>query len=171
MHYSTGLRGLLLLFLPLLQITATTTTALSTTTPTTLPPLDGPVFDEAAHLALQRPERVVRLRDFGLSDEQHLASLATDFAQTGLFGVLSREGMALLAAEIARLEPNAVESPRIPRVLRGSSLRSRFIHGLCHSRALAAFVSELAGTELVAHPMEIMNGHIRGRQRVTGEYY
>jgi hypothetical protein len=39
-------------------------------------------------------------------------------------------------------------------------MRSRFIHGLCHSPALAAFVSDIAQTELMAHPMEIMNGHV-----------
>ena len=128
----------------------------------TWPGFPGPVrFDPLKHLALQRPARIVRLADFASAAYAPDAEdLATDFAQTSLFNVLSPEGLALLSAEIDRLQEHAVSSPRIPRVLRGTTLRSRFLRDFCHSPELAAFVSDLAGTELIAHPMEIMNGHV-----------
>lgn len=101
----------------------------------------------------------MHLADLGTS-EAYVSKLATDFVQSGLFRVLSAEGIDRLCQEVQRLEHLAVVSPRIPRVLRGASMRSRFIHGLCHSPELAAFMSKIAKTELVAHPMEIMNSHI-----------
>eukprot|EP00441_Pelagodinium_beii_P033540 CAMPEP_0197629820 /NCGR_PEP_ID=MMETSP1338-20131121/7525_1 /TAXON_ID=43686 ORGANISM="Pelagodinium beii, Strain RCC1491" /NCGR_SAMPLE_ID=MMETSP1338 /ASSEMBLY_ACC=CAM_ASM_000754 /LENGTH=369 /DNA_ID=CAMNT_0043200925 /DNA_START=46 /DNA_END=1153 /DNA_ORIENTATION=+ len=120
---------------------------------------EGPAFNEQLHLALKFPTKRVHLSDLGNS-EAHISSLVTGFAQSNAFQVLSAPGMATLSGEIERLEHLAVASQRIPRVLRGASLRSRFIHGLCHSQALASLVSEIAQTELIAHPMEIMNGHI-----------
>lgn len=122
--------------------------------------LDGPKFNESIHLALRRPDRIVRMADFAANQERYNAPLVSDFAQTGLFNVLSSEGMRILSSEIDRLEKFAVESPRIPRVLRGATFRSRFIYDLCHSKVLANFMSSIAGTELIAHPMEIMNAHI-----------
>ena len=121
--------------------------------------LEGPRFEESKHLNLVPPSRTVQLSQLGYTRE-HVASLATGFAQTNAFSVLSPEGSRVLAAEIARLEPLAVSSARIPRVLRGASFRSRFVRGLCQSAALTALASTIAGTELVPHPMEIMNGHV-----------
>ena len=121
--------------------------------------LEGPRFEESKHLNLVPPSRTVQLSQLGYTPE-HVASLATGFAQTNAFSVLSPEGSRVLAAEIARLEPLAVSSARIPRVLRGASFRSRFVRGLCQSAALTALASTIAGTELVPHPMEIMNGHV-----------
>jgi len=120
---------------------------------------EGPEFHEHLHLALEHPTRRVKLAELG-NNQAYTSSLVTDFAQSGAFRVLSTEGIATLSQEIDRLERFAVESPRIPRVLRGGSMRSRFIHGLCHSKALAVHMSEMAQTELIPHPMEIMNGHI-----------
>ena len=122
-------------------------------------PRGGPGFDASAHLSLEVPTRLVNLGALG-NPRQSAADLATDFAQTNCFRVLSDEGARVLAAEVSRLEHFAVESARIPRVLRGTTWKSEFIHGLCHSPALAAFVSGIARCELIAHPMEIMNGHI-----------
>eukprot|EP00041_Stephanoeca_diplocostata_P022656 m.542788 g.542788 ORF g.542788 m.542788 type:complete len:190 (-) comp22121_c0_seq1:3510-4079(-) len=119
----------------------------------------NPKFDAQVHLQLEKPTRRVILQDLGYSDD-HCEKLSTTFAQTNCFRVLSTKGMEALAAEIDRIEDYACESARIPRVLRGGTFRSRFISDLCKSPDLTAFVSVIAGTELIPHPMEIMNGHI-----------
>lgn len=121
--------------------------------------LSGPEFDDKVHLALERPTRRVTLDALG-NDEQSIRELATPFAQTNAFRVMSDEGASVLAQELKRIEGFAVASPRIPRVLRGTTFRSRFIRGLCHSKAVLDFVSDVAGIELIPHPMEIQNGHV-----------
>jgi hypothetical protein len=57
---------------------------------------------------------------------------------------------------------------RIPRVLRGGTFRSRFLHGLCHAPELTNFVSQVAGCALVPHPMELMNGHVNFKPQIDG---
>jgi len=118
----------------------------------------GPDFDAKVHLALERPTRIVTLDALG-NDEETIRKMPTTFAQTNVFRVMSDEGMAVLDKEIRRLSPHAMRTARTPRVLRGTTFRSKFIKGLCHSKALADFVSDLAGCQLIPHPMEIQNGH------------
>lgn len=59
-------------------------------------PLDRePEFDSERHLALEPPEMVYRLRDFGYSAKECSAH-ASDVAMTTPFRVLSEQGVAAL---------------------------------------------------------------------------
>eukprot|EP00912_Choanoflagellata_sp_UC4_P002251 UC4_evm1s1428 len=129
--------------------------------------MNGPDFEVSdLNLDAVPEEDRVSLTELQAASPQEAACtkldpLPTDFGQTKrIFKVLSPVGLGKLRAEIERLEPLAVESPRIPKVLRGTAYHSKFICDLCTSPRLTAFLSNVAGTELVPHPMKIMHGHV-----------
>ena len=124
----------------------------SSTLPTT--PTVDPLREEEEEVELT----LTSLLSLGYNAE-HVDKLSTSFGQSSSFRVLSEEGILTLRTALARLDRHAQSSPRIAKVLRGSSFRSKFIRDLCLCPQLTQYVSDLANCCLVPHPMLITNAH------------
>lgn len=98
------------------------------------------------------------LSELGYSSE-HIAQLPSSFAQSKSFPVLSQTGLTCLRQSLDNLDKFAASSPRIPKVLRGASLRSKFIQDFCLCPELTYILSNIARCALCPHPMMIMHGH------------
>jgi len=112
------------------------------------------VFDPARHLALEAPVRVWSLADFGCGDDV-IAATPSPIAAAGPFRLLSDEGVASVQAVCRALrdERRTEERQRTSSYVAGAVYRSRFLRDLTNSRDVAAFLSDIAGTELVPHSL------------------
>lgn len=119
------------------------------------PPDPGePAYDPDRHLALQKPDRVWRLRDFGY-DRDAIARCASPVAITAPFRLLSEEGVAAVQAVTRALKARCsrIAGNRVPTHLAGGVYRSRFLRDFCRCPRVAAFLSEIAETPLAPHSM------------------
>ena len=120
---------------------------------------DDPEFNPAIHLALEAPETIESLRDFGY-DEADIAACPSDFAVSSLFRVLSDEGAAALLHVCRQLAAFTTSNERIDRTTRGGVYRSRFLADLCLSEDVRAFCSDIAGVSLLPHTIPHQLGHL-----------
>jgi hypothetical protein len=120
---------------------------------------DEPVYDPERHLALTRPDDVVRLGALGY-DAAALAACPTDFAITSPFRILSDEGVATLHAIARRLEAFVTSGNRISRMVRGGAYRSRFVRDFCRCPVVTAHMSAIAGIALAPHTIAQHLGHL-----------
>lgn len=115
---------------------------------------DEPVFDAARHLALEAPQKVWSLADFGYGDDV-IATTPSLVAAAGPFRLLSDEGVEAVQMvcrnlrDVRRME----EGQRTSAFVSGAVYRSRFLRELTNSPEVAAFLSEIAGTRLLPHSM------------------
>ena len=118
-------------------------------------------FDANLHLSLEQPAELVSLDTLG-NAETLLSSVPSHLALTSTFRVLSVAGVSAVRAAVARQQGAGHEqsSDRIPRVLRGAGLRSKFLSALSEDASLLKFLSDLAGCALIPHPMSIMHAHV-----------
>jgi len=127
--------------------------ALPTSTPSGYEPLpDEPEFDPARHLALEPPERVWTLKDFGYSEEEIRAS-ATPIAVTGPIRVLSKAGADAARTVALALKSRSQTGDRTAHYLTGGVYRSKFLRDLCASRELTQFLSQVIRCEVLPHSM------------------
>ena len=120
-------------------------------------PLDRePEFDSERHLALESPEMVYRLRDFGYSAKACSAH-ASDVAMTTPFRVLSEQGVAALrdvGEAFKRMQPPTEGDPDAAYIKpRGAAFSSKFVRDLCACLRLSRFLSAIAGTPLAPHTL------------------
>ena len=120
---------------------------------------DEPSFNPARHLALEMPEVIESLADFGY-DEEAIAACPSDFAVTSVFRVLSDEGAACLRAVCDQLEAFTTSNARIERNVRGGVYRSRFLRDLCLSPDVTDFMSKIAKLPLAPHSIPHQLGHL-----------
>jgi hypothetical protein len=120
---------------------------------------DEPVYDPARHLALTRPERIVRLAARGYEPDE-TAACPSDLAITTPFRILSEEGAAALHAVARQLEAHTTGGERIARMVRGGAFRSRFLRDLCRCPVVAAHLSDIAGVALAPHTIAQHLGHL-----------
>lgn len=143
--------------------------ALPSAHPEGFPPLeDEPAFDPARHLAIEAPDRVYTLADFGYSDED-IAACPSATAATSAFRILSDEGIACLQEVTRRLEPYARGIERISRMVRSGVYQSRFLRDFCLSPDLAEAMSEICRTPLLPHTMPHQLGHLNFAPEEVGE--
>ncbi|KRV46990.1 hypothetical protein AQ490_09520 [Wenjunlia vitaminophila] len=111
---------------------------------------DEPEFDPRTDLQLEPPQELTNLRDLGY-DTGFEIDFPSPLAVTSALRVLSDTGVEKTRKVIKRLLPHAVHSPdpRVAPVLHGAVYRSRFLRDLSLSPEVAAFFSEIAGTDLV----------------------
>ncbi len=137
--------------------------------PEGFPPLeDEPTFDPGRHLALEAPDRIFTLTDFGYSDAE-AAACPSALAATSAFRILSDEGVACLQEVTRRLEPYARGIERISRMVRGGVYQSRFLRDLCFSPELAEAMSGICKTRLLPHTMPHQLGHLNFAPQEVGE--
>jgi hypothetical protein len=113
-----------------------------------------PRFDPDRHLALQAPDRIWSLADFGY-DAAVIAAAPSAIAAAGPFRLLSDEGVAAVQ-EVCHALRNArrmEEGQRTSSYVPGAVYRSKFLRDLCNSPEVAAFLSGIAGTQLLPHSM------------------
>lgn len=117
-------------------------------------------WDDNKHTQLTQPDVIKYLdKDLG-NDPETVKQFATNFGCCSSFRVLSDEGVRVMDHCVAAIEKHAVCSPRIPKVLRGGTLRSKYLNGMGHSEAVLRQISSLAGCEMIYHPMKIHQLHI-----------
>ena len=139
---------------------------------TVLPPnytaLDSePAFDAAKHLALEAPDEIFTLADFGYTADE-IASCPSDFAATSVFRVLSDEGAGALLEVCKKLEAFTTSNPRIQRNTRGGVYRSKFLRDLCLCSEITDFMSRLAGLPLMPHTIPHQLGHLNYAPKEVG---
>jgi hypothetical protein len=120
--------------------------------PTYQPLADEPVFDPARHLSLEQPRQVWSLADFGYTPAQ-IRNCASELAVAGPLRLLSEEGVATARAVALALRAHSQTSDRTANYLAGGVYRSRFLRELCNCAQVTAFLSEIAGCELLPHSM------------------
>lgn len=120
--------------------------------PTYQPLADEPAFDPARHLSLERPRQAWSLADFGYTPAQ-IRNCASEMAVAGPFRLLSAEGVAAARSVALSLRAHSRTSDRTARYLTGGVYRSRFLRDLCNCAQVTAFLSDLAGCELLPHSM------------------
>ena len=127
-----------------------------------------PAFDPAIHLAIEKPEEIVSLSEFGYAEDE-IAACPSDFAITSTFRILSDEGAECML-EVARLlEPYVKSNARISRNVRGGAYQSKFLRDLCSSPELTQAVSEISGTPLLPHTIPHQLGHLNYNPLEVGE--
>jgi hypothetical protein len=120
---------------------------------------DEPMFDPKRHLALQKPQSVRYLSEFGYSDDE-INAVASPVAVSSPFQVLSAEGAEVLLQVARRLRQHAVSCERIENMVRGGCYRSRFLRDLCVDASLTDLMCEIYQTDVAPHTMPVHLGHM-----------
>ena len=115
-------------------------------------------WDPARHAALEAPDRVTLLDEWG--PEAAGPTALSPVAITSPFRLLSDEGVATLQAICGELEQYAVGDERIAKKVRGSIYRSRFLQGMYGDASVLAFLRGLARAPLEPHPVSHHAIHI-----------
>ncbi len=123
--------------------------------------LEGPAFDPKRHLALEPPERVFTLEDFGYDAETQARS-PSKVAVTGPFRILSDDGVAVLGDILRALAPDAdrLTGRRLSVFLRRSVQRSAFVRDMASDPSLLRHLSAIAGTPLCPHSIPAMQAFV-----------
>ncbi len=120
---------------------------------------DEPVFDPAKHLALEMPNTIRYLDEFGYAAEE-IKTKASRVAVSSPFRVLSAEGAAVLLASARRLRQHAISCERIENMVRGGCYRSRFLRDLCIDPSLTQLMCDIYQTDVAPHTMPLHLGHM-----------
>lgn len=115
---------------------------------------DEPLFEPARHLALEAPQQIWTLADFGY-DDAVVGATPSPVAAAGPFRLLSQDGVDAVqkVCRALRDERRMEEGQRTSSYVAGAVYRSRFLRDLCNSPEVAAFLSDIAGTRLLPHSM------------------
>eukprot|EP00600_Ochromonadales_sp_CCMP1393_P018030 CAMPEP_0175024820 /NCGR_PEP_ID=MMETSP0005-20121125/16704_1 /TAXON_ID=420556 /ORGANISM="Ochromonas sp., Strain CCMP1393" /LENGTH=446 /DNA_ID=CAMNT_0016283465 /DNA_START=95 /DNA_END=1435 /DNA_ORIENTATION=- len=125
-------------------------------------------FNDAKHMDLGYPDTIKKLDTDMQNRPEMVEQLATNYGCCSSFKVLSDEGVRVLTKVLAGVEKHSVTTPRIPKVLRGSTFYSKFLHGMAHSEAILRHVSDLAGCEMIHHPIRTHHLHVNFKPKSTG---
>lgn len=129
---------------------------------------DDVTFDPAIHLALEQPQQVFELHDFGY-DESILETTPTTIAATSCFRILSDEGIEAMLHVCKQLEAFTTSNPRISRNTRGGVYRSDFLRDFSLSVDLTEHLSALMQTPLLPHAMGHHLSHLNYQPLEIGE--
>lgn len=113
---------------------------------------EEPAFDPKQHLALEPPSRLWTLDDFGYTKEE-ANTCASRIAVAGPFRLLSEQGAEAARVVALALNGSRQASDRTASYLAGGVYRSTFLRDLCNCPDVTAFLSEIAGCELLPHSM------------------
>lgn len=117
-------------------------------------------WNDDKHLNLNFPTTIKTLDKDLNNDPALVEQLATSYGCCSSFRVMSDEGFRVLTTVIDSIEKHARSCPRIPKLVRGGTFRSKYLNGMGHSAAVLRHVSFLAGCEMIYHPMKIHQLHI-----------
>lgn len=120
---------------------------------------DEPVFDPNRHLALEPPSQYWTLEDLGYTKE-HARACASQIAVAGPLRLLSDEGAIAARTVALALRGSRQSGDRTASYLAGGVYRSTFLRDLCNCPDVTAFLSEIAGCELLPHSMPSQQAYI-----------
>ncbi len=120
---------------------------------------DEPAFDPARHLALEKPNTIRYLTEFGYSDEE-VANKASPVAVSSPFRILTDEGAHILLETARKARRHAISCERIENMVRGACYRSKFLRDLCINPDLTNLMSEIYQTDVAPHTMPVHLGHM-----------
>ncbi len=120
---------------------------------------DEPVFDPAKHLALEMPESIRYLEEFGYSAEE-IKTKASPVAVSSPFRVLSDKGAQVLLETARALRAHAISCERIENMVRGGCYRSRFLRDLCIDPSLTQLMCDIYESDVAPHTMPLHLGHM-----------
>lgn len=120
---------------------------------------DEPEFDAGVHLALEMPETIRHLDEFGYTpiDIDHKA---TTVAVTSPFRILSDEGAQVLLNVSRSLRQHAISCERIENMVRSGCYRSKFLRYLCIEPSITNLLCEIYGVDIAPHTMPVHLGHL-----------
>lgn len=128
--------------------------------PDNIPKLKSDIeFKPGKHLAIEEPERVWSLTDFGYTKEQQ-EKAPFPIAVTAPFRLLSDEGVKVLRQIVSELVSFRRQSERMANYIRGALYYSQFMRGFCYDDQANRFIAELAGGSVRPHPMTLYQAHI-----------
>ena len=115
---------------------------------------DEAIYQPDKHLALESPENIWLLKDFGY-DQLVIDSCASPVAVTSPFRLLSDEGIEVLHQIAVRLKAHCKKIPggRNPTHLAGGVYRSKFLRDLCACPVILEHMSKISETSLAVHSM------------------
>jgi hypothetical protein len=113
---------------------------------------DEPVFDPGRHLALEPPSRRWTLEDLGYTQAES-KTCASRVAIAGPLRLLSEQGAQAARTVALALSSSRQAGDRTASYLTGGVYRSAFLRDLCNCPQVTAFLSEIAGCELLPHSM------------------
>ena len=120
---------------------------------------DEPAFDPKRHLALEKPNEILYLSEFGYPQGE-IDKKASPVAASSPFRVLSEEGAAVLLQVARNLRQHAIHCERIENMVRGGCYRSRFLRDLCTDPSLTDLMCEIYQTDVAPHTMPVHLGHM-----------
>jgi hypothetical protein len=120
---------------------------------------DEPEFNSSQHLALEQPDTIRYLSEFGYTDDE-INSKATAVAVSSPFRVLSAAGADILLNTARRLRAHSVSCERIDNMVRGGCYRSRWLRDLCTDPSLTQLMCDIYGTDVAPHTMPLHLGHM-----------
>ena len=120
---------------------------------------DEPEFNPALHLALEKPDEIRYLSEFGYSDEE-VQSVASPVAVSSPFRVLSAAGSEVLLQVARKLKQHAISCERIENMVRGGCYRSRFLRDLCIDPSVTEMMCEIYQADVAPHTMPLHLGHM-----------
>jgi len=118
-----------------------------------------PAFDPSVHLALEMPDTIRHLQEFGYSDEE-ISRKATSVAVSSPFRILSDEGAAALLNVARQLRLHSISCERIQNMVRGGCYRSKFLRDLCVDPSLTELMCSIYQTDVAPHTMPLHLGHM-----------
>jgi hypothetical protein len=113
---------------------------------------DEPVFDPQRHLALEAPPRRWTLDELGYAKEV-AQTCASQVAVAAPLRLLSDQGAEAARKVALALRDSRQAGDRTASYLAGGVYRSAFLRDLCNCPQVTAFLSEIAGCELLPHSM------------------
>ena len=138
-----------------------------TQTPYTERISDDLVFNPGIHLALEKPQKISTLQDFGY--QQSTLTVPSPIAATTAFRILSDEGVAAMYHVCKQLERFATSNPRVARNVRGGVYRSSFLRDFALSEDVTQHMSQLLQTPLAPHGMPHQLAHLNFQPLSPGE--
>lgn len=129
---------------------------------------DDVKFNPAIHLALEQPQQIFELSDFGY-DDKILETTPTSIAATSCFRILSDEGVQAMLHVCKQLESFTTSNPRIARNTRGGVYRSAFVRDFSLSVDITEHLSALMQTTLLPHAMGHHLSHLNYQPLEIGE--
>lgn len=123
-------------------------------------PLASTQFDEGQHLDIRSPDLIKYLNPDMNYSSDFVNELPSNYGCCSSFKIVNDSGMDIIEDVLKSIGKYAVSSPRIPKVMRGGTFRSKFLNDLAHSQSILKMVSSMSNCEMIYHPMKIQQLHL-----------
>ena len=116
-------------------------------------------FDAIEHLALEFPSQRISLKELGYHTDE-IKECATEFAVSSPAQLLSSAGVEACIQVSRELKQYTRACERVENMVRGGVYRSDFLRGLCTSKVVTEYMSDVFGIKVAPHSMPSQLGHL-----------